>query len=69
MNWEQNALFPALSANSQKYESFFFHQIEKIEPNKREEAKGILMKKIEKLFREDKKGVNFCCEMLILRKK
>lgn len=69
LNWEQNALFPALSPDSDKYESFLFHQIEKIEATKREEAKRILMTKVDKFFKTDKKGINFSCELLILRKK
>lgn len=31
LNWEQNALFPALEADSEKYKSFLFHQVDKIE--------------------------------------
>lgn len=40
-----------------------------MEEAKKERVKEILMKKLNKYFEEEKKGLNFSCELFILRKK
>jgi hypothetical protein len=67
LNWEQNTLFPVLEYDPMKNKELFLYQISKLPADAQDKVRLTLERKLRRIF-DEKKGVNFSCEMFVLRK-